>query len=135
MNVTSTGEPQGRPLDAARSIACLDCDANLRVAQKTRLRVRDEVISTQERRVRQRHSVGLALVGFLCLLVLLAPAIWSGMEDLWGEDRVFDLHTEIAFLIVLLLFGMLAALVAVWKGQHNVQHDRRGFEAFPPIEK
>jgi hypothetical protein len=30
---------------------------------------------------------------------------------------------------------MLAALIAVWKGKHNVQHDRRGFETFPPIEK
>jgi hypothetical protein len=135
MKVTQTGEPHGRPMDTARLIARPDCDANLRLAQKTRLRVRDEVISTQERRVRQRHSVGLALVGFLCLLVLLAPAIWSGMEDLWGEDRVFDLHTEIAFLIVILLVAMLAALIAVWKGQHNLQHDRRGFEAFPPIEK
>jgi hypothetical protein len=135
MNRTQTGEAQGRPMDAARSIAHPDCDANLRLAQKTRLRVRDEVISTQERRVRQRHSVGLALVGFLCLLVLLAPAVWSGVDDLLGEERGFDLHAEIAFLIAVLLVAMLAALIAVWRGQHNVQHDRRGFETFPPTER
>ncbi len=135
MNVTRTGEAHGRPMDAARSIAHPDYDANLRLAQKTRLRVRDEVISTQERRQRQRHSVGLALVGFLSLLVLLAPAIWSGVEDLLGEERVFDLHAELAFLIAMLLVAMLAALIAVWRGQHNVQHDRRGFETFPPTER
>jgi hypothetical protein len=135
MNVPGTGEPRGRPADAARSIACPDCDANLRLAQKTRRRVRDEVISTQERRMRQRHSVGLALMGFVLLLVLAAPAIWNGMEDLLGDERIFDLPTEFAFLITILLVAMLAALVAVWKGQHNVQHDRRGFETFPPIEK
>jgi hypothetical protein len=135
MNVPGTGEPRGHPADAARSIACPDCDANLRLAQKTRRRVRDEVISTQERRMRQRHSVGLALMGFVLLLVLAAPAIWNGMEDLLGDERIFDLPTEFACLITILLVAMLAALVAVWKGQHSVQHDRRGFETFPPIEK
>jgi hypothetical protein len=135
MNVPKTGEPHGRPMDAARSIAYPDYDANLRLSQRTRRKVRDEVISTQERRMRQRHSVGLALMGFLFLLVLLAPAIWSGVEDVLGDERVFDLHTEIAFLTAILLVAMLSALIAVWKGRHNVQHDRRGFESFPPIEK
>jgi hypothetical protein len=135
MNVTGTGVPQGRPADAARAIAFPDCDANLRLAQKTRRRVRDEVISTHERRMRQRHSVGLALMGFLFLLVLLAPAIWNGMEDVLGDERMFDLPTQIAFLIGILLLAMLAALIAVWKEQHTVQHDRRGFETFPPTEK
>jgi hypothetical protein len=135
MNAIRTGEPHGRSSDAARSIAYPDCDANLRLAQKTRRKVRDEVISTQERRMRQRHSAGLALLGFLFLLVLLAPALWNGVEDLLGDERIFDLPTQLAFLLAMLLLAMLAALIAVWKGQHNVQHDRRGFEAFPPIEK
>jgi hypothetical protein len=135
MTVTKTGAPYERPGDAARAIANLDCDANLRLAQRTRRRVRDEVISTQERRMSQRHSVGLALTGFFCLLVLLAPAIWVGMEDVLGDEHMFDMPTEVAFLITVLLFAMLAALVAVWKGQHNVQHDRRGFETFSPFEK
>jgi hypothetical protein len=135
MNETKTGAPLERPGDAARAIANLDCDANMRLAQRTRRRVRDEVISTQERRLTQRHSVGLALTGFLCLLVLLAPAIWVGMEDVLGDEHMFDLPTEVAFLITVLLFAMLAALVAVWKGQHNVQHDRRGFEVFSSLEK
>jgi hypothetical protein len=57
------------------------------------------------------------------------------VEDLLGDERVFDLPTQLAFLITMLLLAMLAALVAVWKGQHDVQHDRRGFETFPPTEK
>jgi hypothetical protein len=117
MNITRTGQPHGRPMDAARSIAYPDSDANLRLAQRT------------------RRSVGLALMGFLFLLVLLAPAIWSGVDDVLGDERVFDLHTEIAFLTAILLVAMLTALIAVWKRRHNVQHDRRGFETFPPIEK
>jgi hypothetical protein len=113
----------------------MDSDANLVLAQKTRRAVRDEVISIQERRVRQRRSLALAIIGFVSLLVMLGPALWIGMEDLLAGERLFDLPNQVAFLIAMLLLAMLAALIAVWKGQHHVQHDRRGFETFPPIEK
>jgi hypothetical protein len=118
-----------------RSIAWLDCDANRRLTQKTRRAVRDAVITTQEKRTQQRRNLGFAILGFVCMLVLLGPAIWNGVEDLLGEERMFDLPTQIAFLIAMLFLAMLAALIAVWKGQHSLQHDRRGVETFPPIDK
>jgi hypothetical protein len=113
----------------------MDVDANRLVTQKTRRAVRDAVISTQEQRSRHRRSLGLAILSFVSMLVLLGPAVWTGVEELLGEEPVFDVPTQITFLIGMLLLAMLAALIAVWKGQHNVQHDRRGFETFPPIEK
>jgi hypothetical protein len=135
MKVTPNGGPN-RPLEeAVRSLAWQDCDANLRLTQKTRRAVRDAVITTQEKRLHQRRNVGFAIFGFVCMLVLLGPAIWSGVDELLGEERLFDMPTQVAFLIMLLILGMLAALIAVWKGQHDVQHDRRGFETFPPTEK
>ena len=121
--------------NAVRAAALLDCDADRLVTQKTRRAVRDAVISTQEKRARQRRSLGLAILGFVSMLVLLGPAIWTGVEELLGEEPLFDLTTQISFLIAMLFLGMLAALIAVWKGQHHVQHDRRGFETFPPTEK
>jgi hypothetical protein len=30
---------------------------------------------------------------------------------------------------------MLATLIAVWRGQRNLDHDRGGFETFRSIEK
>ncbi len=72
---------------------------------------------------------------FYSCSILLGPAIWTGMEDLLEEERLFDLPTQLGFLIAMLLLAMLAALIAVWKGQRHVHHDRRGFETFPPIEK
>jgi hypothetical protein len=118
-----------------RSIASQDSDANLLLTQKTRRAVRDAVITTQEKRVQQRRNLGFAILSFVCMLVLLGPAVWSGVEELLGEERLFDLPTQIAFLIMMLFLGMLAALIAVWKGQHHVQHDRRGIETFPSIDK
>jgi hypothetical protein len=121
--------------DVARAASLLDGDATRRVTQKTRRAVRDAVISTQEKRSRQRRNLGLAILSFVFMLVLLGPAVWTGVEELLGEEPLFDLPTQITFLIAMLFLAMLAALIAVWKGQHNVQHDRRGFETFPPIEK
>ena len=135
MNGIQKGGPDRALADVVRSIPWLDSDANRVLTQKTRRAVRDEVISTQERRVRQRRNLGLAIIGFVSLLVMLGPALWIGMEDLLAGERLFDLPAQVAFLIAMLLLAMLAALIAVWKGQHHVQHDRRGFETFPPIEK
>jgi hypothetical protein len=135
MNGTSKRRLRGPLADAVRSIASQDCDANRLLTQKTRRAVRDAVITTQEKRVQQRRNLGFAILSFVCMLVLLGPAVWSGVEELLGEERLFDLPTQIAFLIMMLFLGMLAALIALWKGQHSVQHDRRGFETFPPVEK
>jgi hypothetical protein len=121
--------------DVLRSASLLDGDANRRVTQKTRRAVRDAVITTQEKRTRQRRNLGFAILGFVSMLVLLGPAIWNAVEEFLGEEPLFDLPTQITFLIAMLFLAMLAALIAAWKEQHNVQHDRRGFETFPPTEK
>jgi hypothetical protein len=121
--------------DVVRSASLLDGDANRRVTQKTRRAVRDAVITTQEKRTRQRRNLGFAILGFVSMLVLLGPAIWNAVEEFLGEEPLFDLPTQITFLIAMLFLAMLAALIAVWKEQHNVEHDRRGFETFPPTEK
>ncbi len=130
-----SGTQSRGPADAARSIAWMDSDATLVVAQKTRRAVRDAVISTQERRARQRRSLGLAIIGFVFLLVMLGPALWNGMEDLLAGERLFDLPTLLAFSALMLFLAMLAALIAVWKSQRDVEQDRGGFEIFRPIEK
>lgn len=136
MNQAEPGLPdQIRGNDVVRGASLLDGDAARLVTQKTRRAVRDAVISTQEKRTRQRKNLGLVMLSFVFMLVLLGPAVWNGVEEFLGEEPLLDLPTQITFLIAMLFLAMLAALIAVWKGQHNVQHDRRGFETFPPTEK
>jgi hypothetical protein len=113
----------------------MDHEATLRVAMKTRRAVRDAVINNQEGRVRQRRNLGLAIAGFVALLVLSGPAIWNGMEDLMAGEHVLDLPVLLAFFVLMLLLSMLAALIAVWRGQRDLDHDRGGFETFRLIEK
>jgi hypothetical protein len=113
----------------------MDNEATLRVAMKTRRAVRDAVITNQEGRVRQRRSLGMAIAGFVALLVLLGPAIWTGMEDLLAGEHILDLPVLLAVFVLMLLASTLAALIAVWRGQRDLDHDRGGFETFRPIEK
>jgi hypothetical protein len=129
------GSNSRQPSDLARSIAWSDCDATLALAQKTRRKVRDEVISTQERRVRARRNLGFAIFGFVGLFVLLAPALWNGLEDLLAGEHLFDLPTLVACLILMLFSTMMAVLIAVWREQHDPHRDRGGFETFRSIEK
>jgi hypothetical protein len=113
----------------------MDHEATLRVAMKTRRAVRDAVITDQEGRVRQRRNLGMAIAGFVALLMLSGPAIWNGMEDLMAGEHILDLPVLIAVFVLMLLLSMLAALIAVWRGQRDLDHDRGGFETFRPIEK
>jgi hypothetical protein len=135
MNNTQQGVPEKISGDLARSASLMDGEAARLVTQRTRRAVRDAVISTQEKRSRQRRNLGFAVLSFVFMLVLLGPAVWNGVEELLGEEPLLDVPTQITLLIAMLFLAMLAALIAVWKGQHNVQHDRRGFETFPPTEK
>ena len=123
------GHQKGAPTGALTDVVRSDCLAGLRrqpvLTQKTRRAVRDAVISTQEKRTLQRRNLGFAILGFVSMLILLGPAIWNGMEDLLEEEHLFDVPTQLAFLIAMLFLAMLAALIAVWKGQRHVDHDRR----------
>jgi len=73
--------------------------------------------------------MGVALIGFLCLMVLLAPAIWNGMEDVLAGEHILDLPAQVALLSLMLFPAMLAALIAFWKGKQDVEYDRRGFRS------
>jgi hypothetical protein len=135
MSIIRKGGPDRHPADVARLIAVQDCDANLVLAQKTRRAVRDAVIATHERRALQRRNLGFAIAGFFSLLVLLSPAMWIGIEDLLAGEHLFDLPALVSFIILMVFSAMLAALIAVWKGQQDVEHDRGGFETFRPLDK
>jgi hypothetical protein len=135
MKGTPTGGAPRRPVDTVRAIAWPDYDADLRLTQKTRRAVRDAVITGRERRLRQLRVMGFALIGFLFLMVLLAPALWNSLEDLLAGEHFFDLPALVALLTLMLFPPLLAALIALWKGKQDVEHDRGGFDTFRPIEK
>jgi hypothetical protein len=135
MNGNANRGAHPRPAEATRSIAWPDYNANLNIALKTRRAVRDAVISSEEQQQRKMRTMGFALIGFLSLLVLLGPAIWTYTEDLFEDDHPLDFHNLVHGLLLMLLPAILAALfAAMWKGKKYLQRDRGGVETFRPVE-
>ena len=124
----SRGPSEVPPRMSRARIAWMDSDANLVMAQKTRRAVRDEVISTQERRIRQRRSLGLAIIGFVFLLVLLGACHLDRYGRSSGRRTSLRFAHPAGSFRPDAFLAMLAALIAVWKGQRDVEHDRGGFE-------
>jgi hypothetical protein len=112
------------PLDVVHAIVGLNSEANLALVHRTRRVIRDTAIGLAEERSRRRRNIGFAVLAFLVLALVLAPAIWNGVEDLLGGEHFADLPTQITFLLLMLFPTMLAALIAGWKG-HRDAEDRR----------
>jgi hypothetical protein len=135
MNGNSSGGADRRPAEAMQSIAWPDYSASLNIGLKTRRAVRDAVISNEEQRDRKLRTIGVALTGFLSLLVLLGPVIWNYTEDVIAGEHLFDFHAMVHALVMMLFPAMLAALLAaMWKGKKHLQRERGGVETFRPRE-
>jgi hypothetical protein len=124
-NLDSTNE-SAVLLDVVQALSSMNCDASIALVERTRCAVREAALNIQEQRIQRRRNMGFALSTLLCLLVLLGPAIWNSIDDLFGGE-LGDLPSEMAVFLLMLAAAMLAALVAFWKEQRDVQHQRRGF--------
>jgi hypothetical protein len=124
-NLESTNEPEVLS-DVVHALTGMNSDANLALVERTRCAVRQAALTIQEQRVQQRRNMGFALAVFVSLLVLLGPAIWNSIDDFVGGE-LGDLPSQMAAFLLMLAAAMLAALVAFWKEQRDVQHQRRGF--------
>ena len=115
--------------DVVQTLTNMNCDANLALVERTRCAVRETAIIMRERRIQRRRNMGFALSALVCLLILLGPAIWNSvddLDDLFGGDLA-SLPSQVALFLLMLASAMLAALVAFWKEQRDVHHQRRGF--------
>lgn len=110
-----------------RSLTGPPSSADLALFARTRCAVRAAAAAQTERRRRQRNNLGWALAIFASMAFLLAPAIWSDVEHLLGGEHLADFPAQIAFLLLLVLCpAMLAALMAVWRGQRAMEQGERG---------
>jgi hypothetical protein len=113
--------------ETVKVLTNMNCDASLAVVERTRCAVREAALLIQEQRIQRRRNFGFALAVMVCLLLLLGPAIWNSVDDLFGgEEDLGGLPSQMAVFLLMLAPAMLAALVAFWKEQRDVYHQRRG---------
>jgi hypothetical protein len=98
-----------------RAIAGHDANAQLPVVARTRRAIR---IADESRRAQDeygRRSLGISLFAFGAFLVLLAPVLWTSVDDFIGGEHFGDLPTQVALISTLLMMSVVAALVAIWR--------------------
>jgi hypothetical protein len=124
-NLESTNEPEVLS-DVVQALTSMNCDANFALVDRTRCAVREAALVIQEQRIQRRRNMGFALSAMICLLLVLGPAIWNSIDDLF-EGEFADLPSQVAVFLLMLASAILAALIAFWKEQRDVLHQRRGF--------
>jgi hypothetical protein len=100
-----------------RALAGKDAQAGVQVVERTRRAVRVAIAARHEAHARRRRNLGVALAVCLGTLMLLAPALWSSMDDLAGGEHFADIPTQLALLLMVLFPALIAALVAGWRTQ------------------
>jgi hypothetical protein len=111
--------------DLLRAVAGLNGGAQQPLVTRTRRAVR---VADESRRVqgeRGRRQIGITLFVFGVILVLLAPAIWGGLDDLLGGEHFADLPAQVGLLSSFLLLAVVGALVAIWRSRQKQDEHRQ----------
>lgn len=96
------------------------------VLLRTRRSVMEAAHEMRAQRTRQRRQVGIALLALSGLVVLVTPALWSGINDLSAGEHFFDMPFMVIMLSLALLSAVFAALLLTWKPGSRSARDERG---------
>jgi hypothetical protein len=129
-NRSDFANPGARPDDHGELIQALtglDANASLAVAMRTRRAVREASLNLREDQKRRRRNKGIALLVALGILMLLTPALWSGVDEIFAGEHLSDLPTMFTLFALTLFSAIVAALIASWKNQQPLRYGRRNF--------
>jgi hypothetical protein len=107
-----------------RAVAGHDANAQLPMVARTRRAIRIANESRREEGERGRHHIGVTLFAFGAIFLVLTPAMWGSLDDLFGGEHFGDLPTQVMLLCTFLMLAVVGALAVVWRNQPN-QHDYR----------
>ena len=103
-----------------RAVTGRDANAQLPMVTRTRRAIRIANESRREEGERGRHHIGVTLFVFGAIFLVLAPAMWGSLDDLFGGEHFGDLPTQVMLLCTFLMLAVVGALaVALWRNQAN----------------
>lgn len=101
--------PDRRLIEA---LSGLDAQADLQLVLRTRRSVMEAAHQMRTAETRRRRLIGIALLTFLGLALLLTPAVWLVVDDLFNGDEHFqDAPAMTMSLVVTLFSAVFAALI------------------------
>jgi hypothetical protein len=107
-----------------QAVAGRDANAQLPMVARTRRAIRIANESRREEGERGRHHIGVTLFAFGAIFLVLTPAMWGSLDDLFGGEHFGDLPTQVMLLCTFLMLAVVGALAVVWRNQGN-QRDYR----------
>ncbi len=120
-----TGGGASEDSSLIEALAGLRTDQDHAVVDKTRRAVRGSMIDTVARKQNRKRNAGIAMLVAAVILVLLSPALWSGIDDLISGEYIADLTPMMTFLVVVFFSAVLAALIAGWKNTGHLRDENR----------
>jgi len=95
------------------------------VLLRTRRSVMEAAHEMRTQRTRQRRQIGIALLVLAGLVLLITPAIWTGVSDLSAGEHFFDMPFMVFVLSLATLSAVFAVCLLSWKrGGHSARDDR-----------
>jgi cytochrome bd-type quinol oxidase subunit 2 len=94
------------------------------VVLRTRRSVMEAAYNLHEQRARKRRHAGIALLAMASLIVLLAPPLWSTVNDLTTGEHFFDLPVMVVTLFLVFLSAVFAILLLTWRDR-TAREDQR----------
>lgn len=93
------------------------------VVLRTRRSVMAAAYEMQSRRARQRKHAGITLAVMAGLLVLIAPALWSTVNDLTMGEHFLDMPVVVLTISLIMLSTMFAILLMTLRGGKTGERD------------
>ena len=82
---------------------------------RTRRSVMEAAYEIQAQRLRRRRHIGIALLVMGMLVFLVAPILWSAVNDLTTGEHFFDLPLIVLTLVLVFLSAIFAVLLLNWR--------------------
>jgi hypothetical protein len=121
------GRPPAVDHELIKALTGLDANSSLAVAHRTRRSIREAGTRLRGEAQRRRRHKGFALLLVMGFLMLLTPALWSGVDEILAGEHISDLSTMFTLLALMLFSAVVAALIASWKGHQPLRYGRRNF--------
>ena len=104
----SESQTDRRLIDA---LSGLDAQADLALVQRTRRAVMEAAHQMRAGETRRRRQAGIVMLAFLGLILLLTPAVWLVVDDLFSGEHFQETPAMTMSLIVTLISTIFAALI------------------------
>ena len=108
-----------------RAVSGRDANAQLPLVARTRRAIRVANDTRREQGERGRHHIGVTLFVFGAIFLVLAPAIWGGLDDLLGGEHFGDLPAQVTLLSTFLMLAVVGALGVIWRSRDKQDEYRQ----------